>query len=80
MTNIREAQIYQKTPGVISLRIVKGEKYTDSDHNVLVEKLHERFDDKLDISIEYVSELARTKTGKLRFVISDVGKGRLSFS
>jgi phenylacetate-CoA ligase len=78
MVNIREAQIYQHEPGKITIRIVKGEHYTNTDEKFLIEKLHERFNSNLDFDIQYVPELTRTRTGKLRFVISDIDKGKLS--
>lgn len=78
MQNIREAQIYQNQPGAVTIRIVKGERYTRTDEKFLREKLRERFDGNLDFDFQYVSELTRTTTGKLRFVISDLDKSKLT--
>ena len=66
---VREAQIYQVYPGKIEMRIVKREGYSDKDEKKLLKETYSRLGD-IDISIKYVKSLERTKTGKLRFVIS----------
>ena len=66
---VREAQIYQEYPGKIEMRIVKREGYSDKDEKKLLKETYSRLGD-IDISIKYVKSLERTKTGKLRFVIS----------
>jgi len=51
------------------MRIVKREGYSDKDEKKLLKETYSRLGD-IDISIKYVNSLERTKTGKLRFVIS----------
>lgn len=77
MINVREAQIYQKYPGEIFLRIVRGDHYTDRDEAALIKETRKRVGDGTDIIIKYVERLERSRTGKLRFVISDVLEGQL---
>lgn len=73
--NIREAQIYQRIPGQIEVRIVKGRNYTDKDELLLLYELRKRVGDETQIYLNYVTKLERTSRGKLRFVISDIDEG-----
>lgn len=77
MMNIREAQIYQKRPGEITIRVVRGSHYTDVDEAALLRETRKRVGDETDIFIEYVEKLGRSRTGKLRFVISEIPEGQL---
>jgi len=77
MMNIREAQIYQKRPGEIIIRVVRGRNYTNADEVMLLHETRKRVGDEADIFIEYVEELERSRTGKLRFVVSEIPEGKL---
>jgi phenylacetate-CoA ligase len=77
MVNIREAQIYQKTPGEIIIRVVRGSRYTETDERALLREARKRVGDDTEILIEYVDRLERSGAGKLRFVISDIEHGQL---
>ncbi len=75
LVNIREAQIYQKNPGQIEVRLVKGVKYGKKDENRMMYELRKRVGKDTEIGINYVNRLQRTTRGKLRFVISDIKEG-----
>jgi phenylacetate-CoA ligase len=77
MHNIKEAQLYQKVPGIVSVRIVPSPRFSKNDERLLIYKFAERFRDQLNIVIDYKTNLERTKNGKLRFVISDVINGKI---
>lgn len=77
LTAIREAQIQQDTPGEIVVRVVKGPRYTAADEEHLRQEFHQRVGDLGDVRIEYVSEIPKTATGKLRFVVSRLHEGKL---
>ena len=77
MSNIKEAQIYQKKPGYLTVRIVPSDKYTMEDERYLEKKLNERFNGKLQYDFTYMKNLERTDNGKLRFVISEVVNGKI---
>ncbi len=77
LTNIREAQLYQKHPGEITIRIVRGSHYTNTDEAKLLHEARKRVGHDTNISIEYVERLERTSTGKLRFVVSEIPEGQL---
>jgi phenylacetate-CoA ligase len=77
MTNIREAQIVQRTAGRFTYRIVRGDRYSTSDEHRLMEETRERVGSLAAVEIEYVDSIPRTSTGKLRFVVSTLPEGRL---
>jgi phenylacetate-CoA ligase len=78
MTAIREAQLYQCEPGDILVRIVRGESYTDDDERMLREEFRSRVGEETTLRFEYVSELQRSRSGKLRFVVSDLRPARVT--
>jgi len=77
LINIREAQIHQKSPGAMTIRIVRGAEYQMADEAKLLREARQRVGPEMDIAIEYVEELRRSRTGKLRFVISEIPSGKL---
>ncbi len=70
MVNVREAQIVQKEPGAIVLRVVRGERFADEDERRLLAEVRKRLGDRATVSIEYPDRLERTPGGKLRFVVA----------
>jgi phenylacetate-CoA ligase len=76
--NIREAQIYQKTPGEIIIRVVRGKNFAEADESAFLQKSHNVSGNDMDVLIEYVDKLARSRTGKLRFILSDISGGKLN--
>jgi phenylacetate-CoA ligase len=78
MLNIREAQLFQNIPGKLSVRIVKGPLYSMNDEERLYKELVKRVGNNMDIALAYVNELERSKTGKLRFVVSEIEEGKIA--
>ncbi len=72
--NIREAQIHQIRKDLIELRIVKDVNYTDKDEKQLVEEASSRFGKDVELTISYCNAIERTKSGKVRFVVSELNK------
>lgn len=70
--SVKEAQIYQDKSGGIEVRIVKTSLYTKNDEEKIISNLKERLGSDIEISIIYVDYIQRTKSGKLRFVISEI--------
>lgn len=70
--NIKEAQIYQKAIDHVIFRIVKGINYEFDDEMQLMKEITIRFPKSIKIEIEYCDSIQRTKSGKLRLVISDI--------
>ena len=77
LVNIIEAQIYQRKPGEIYVRVVRGSKYNFEDEKSLLKELRKRVGEDTEIIIEYVDSLFRSSLGKLRFVISDIKEGKI---
>jgi phenylacetate-CoA ligase len=72
MVNIQEAQIHQTRPGEITIRVVRGSGYSGHDEHALREETTKRVGPSAKVEIEYVPSLPRSRTGKLRFVVSEV--------
>lgn len=70
MVNIREAQIRQDKTGVITFCIVKGRKYDDTDEIHLNREIKERLG-KEPYHVAYTDYIEKSKSGKLRFVVSE---------
>src|SRR5207244_1585727 len=73
MTQIREAQLYQRSPGEVTIRVVPTISYTDADESRLIGEARKRLGAEMAIEIERVASLPRTRSGKLSLVVSDVG-------
>ena len=74
--NIREAQFYQREPGVLILRVVRGPHYKQTDEELLLAECFKRVGPETTVSIKYVDDLERSSTGKLRLVISDIPEAK----
>lgn len=72
LVRIREAQIVQERPGELTLRVVRGSGYSDSDADALLRETRKRVGSDMEIAVEYRDELRRERNGKLRFVVSSV--------
>lgn len=73
LTEVQEAQIYQPQIDTVILRIVKGARYDElnQEKSILSESV-KRLGKDVKIKIEYLNSIPRTKSGKLKFVISDI--------
>jgi len=80
MVNIREAQIYQRRIGELIIRIVCGSRYNEDDEKVLLREVRKRVGEDTEILLEYVNQIRRSRTGKLRLVISEIEQGKLEKS
>jgi phenylacetate-CoA ligase len=78
MVNIREAQVYQRQWGQVILRIVRRGGYTQADEARLLVEARRRLGEDTEVIVEYPDTLQRSRTGKLRFVISDIQEGHLA--
>lgn len=70
MVNIKECQIIQEKINRIVIKIVKAPNYTGNDENKLIRETKKRVGQDMHVVPAYVDSLERSKTGKLRFVIS----------
>jgi phenylacetate-CoA ligase len=71
-TNVVEAQIVQREPGTVILRIVKNDSYASRDERTLREEAALRLGSETKVSFEYVTTIPRTSNGKFRFIESSL--------
>jgi len=73
LVHIKEAQIFQKDKDLLIFKIVKGDCYDEkNEEENLIYEINSRFKNKINFKIMYVKKIDRTKSGKLRFVISNI--------
>jgi phenylacetate-CoA ligase len=78
LVHIREAQVRQRNYGELIFNVVKGNGYEEAgEEQRLLAEARIRLGSDIRIRIEYVDSIPRTKTGKLRFVVSDIPVGKL---
>ena len=70
--NIVEAQFVQHSLTEIDLLVVKNSKYIEEDEKKLRANLADTFDKRMTIDIKYVDEVPKTKSGKLKLVVSEL--------
>ena len=70
---VNEAQITQKEVNAITVKVVKNDELWDDDSlSVIEQEFRQRLGDSLNIRIEVVDSIAKTSSGKLRFVVSEL--------
>lgn len=67
--NVELFQFYQEEEGKVILNIVKKDTYTDKDTHNILQALHQKMGDGVQVQIEFVDEIPRTLSGKYRFLI-----------
>jgi phenylacetate-CoA ligase len=77
MVNISEAQIHQARPGEMTIRVVRGRNYNETDERALMRETAKRVGNEMDVRIEYVQDLPRSSVGKLRFVVSELAEASI---
>jgi phenylacetate-CoA ligase len=77
MINVREAQFVQDAPGRMTVRIVKGPRYTEDDERTLRTEIATRVGADVVFDLDYATTIPRTSRGKLRFVVSSLASGRI---
>ena len=71
-TKVKELQFYQPDIHNIYVRIVKRIDYDLEQEKMVIRGLRERIPQEVNIHIEYVDKVERTKSGKIRYIISDI--------
>jgi len=72
LVNIKEAQIFQETPGEAIFFIVKSNNRFGDDEKKLRYEIESRIGSEFNYKIEYIDKIPRTKAGKIKFVISKI--------
>lgn len=71
-TNVKEVQFYQTDVYNIVVRIVRRIGYDENEEQKVVNCVRERLPENVNIKIEYIEKVERTKSGKIRYIISDI--------
>lgn len=72
---IRQSQLYQRLPGEVIVRIVRGEDFVAENEGAIAGEFRRWAGDDLRLQFEYREGLPSEPNGKVRFVISDVAGG-----
>lgn len=72
--NVKEAQIQQDQIGEIVIRVVKGERYSNSDEKLILNEARLRLGSNMKIKFEYTNDIQRTANGKFCFIISNINQ------
>lgn len=75
--NVVEAQIVQREPGVVIIRLVRGVDYSAADEEAIRAEAALRLGKNTTIRFECVEVLPRTANGKIRFIDSSLGQRNL---
>lgn len=76
-SNIREGQITQKGLDHVHIRIVPKSEFGELDVRDLVARMQQRLTTRMQVTVECVSAIARTKSGKLKAVVSELSADEL---
>ena len=72
--NVREGQIIQETLHRIRVKIVPTETFNETDVADIIARVQQRLSAEVEVIVEPVAEIPRTKSGKFKAVISLLGK------
>jgi phenylacetate-CoA ligase len=75
MYSVEESQIIQDDYDHIRIKLVPNEKFNDADFDHLINEFQARLGQDVNIEVEIVNSIPRTKSGKFRWVISHVELG-----
>ncbi|MBA7509010.1 hypothetical protein ES705_00947 [subsurface metagenome] len=66
---LKEMQIIQEKKGELLIKIVKTPEFSDSDKNEIASRIQNAVREGLEINFEFVDNISRTKSGKMRFLV-----------
>ena len=70
--NIIEAQFHQHSLTDIDLLVVRNSKFNENDERLLQSNIAECFDKRMIVNIKYVDDIPKTKSGKLKLVVTEL--------
>ncbi len=71
-TKVKEVQFYQKDLYNIYVRIVKRNDYDAQEEQKVLACVSERLPLEVKVHIEYVDSIEKTKSGKIKYIVSDL--------
>jgi phenylacetate-CoA ligase len=70
---IRQFQIVQEVRGAITLKVVKGKRFTEESLNQVLGILHQYLGEELRITVEFLDNIEMVRTGKRLATVSKLG-------
>jgi phenylacetate-CoA ligase len=70
---IRQFQIVQTDRGAITLKVVKGKRYSDETLTEVLRVLHQFLGDDMNITVDFVDNVDMVRTGKRLATVSKLG-------
>jgi phenylacetate-CoA ligase len=71
---VSKFQIIQKNKRQLEINIIKNEKFTKDELNEILNKIKNKCGKNMKIKIKFVKFIKLTKSGKHKFIISEVKK------
>jgi phenylacetate-CoA ligase len=71
---VKQFQFYQKEKGILILRILKKNDYTEEDTELILKEFYRLLKDNFRLKIEYVDNFNKTLTGKHSYLIQELPK------
>lgn len=68
---VERYQLIQKTLDYAILKIVKGKEFSDAELKKIIQMIHKKCGD-IKIDVEFVESIPLTKSGKYKFIISEI--------
>ena len=65
-------QYIQKDSNALIVRVVRRDGYDIREEKALLNEIYTRIPKDVEVKIEYVDKLERTKAGKIRLIISEI--------
>ncbi|WP_284151036.1 phenylacetate--CoA ligase family protein [Desulfofustis limnaeus] len=75
LTSIEASQVIQEDLDTICIKLVTDVDFTEQDATSLINGFKERLGESMQVRIEKVEKLERTRSGKFKWVVSKVGLG-----
>ncbi|WP_456469181.1 phenylacetate--CoA ligase family protein [Archaeoglobus sp.] len=72
LEGVDQFQVVQNRVDRLNIKIVRNEKFRDRDEEYIISRIKSQVGNEMEISIEFVDSIPPTKSGKRRFVISNV--------
>jgi len=67
--NIKQFQFFQEEKGKVFFNIIRKNSYTEKDTEYIYRELNKKLGNDMDLKINFVDSIPRTKSGKYRFLI-----------
>jgi len=70
--NIKESQIIQEAIDFIRVKVVPTDSFNSEDVQEIIQRVQQRLGASVQVEVELVDEIPRTKAGKFKAVISNL--------